>query len=740
MQTLHADALLQGSRYKIVETLGHGGFGITYLAIQSGLDRKVAVKEFFMRELCERDETTSHVTLGTQGSRQTVSRFREKFLKEARNIARFNHPNIVRIIDVFEENGTAYYVMEYAENGSLADKVKDQNPLSEPVATRYILQVASALDYIHQQRMNHLDIKPANIMLNEKDESVLIDFGLSKQYDTVTGAQTSTTPVGISEGYAPMEQYKQGGVQEFSPETDIYALGATFYKLLTGKTPPSASDVNEDGLPLDELRAKGVSQAAIDVISHAMEGRKKDRTKSIAQFVGALPSASSAPASTASAPVPAASAPSSTASSAPASASSAPSSAASSAPSSTASSAPASAASAPVPEVSTSGSSHVAADDDETRLKPGSPQYDSWLKAKEEQRKAEEEQRKAEEEKRKAEEHRKAEEKMAAEKKAAEKAEMPAKKRRSLLWLWILLGAVATTIIIVVILVNMALNSIQEEEDRWQEDYEAELAEQMADPSFYDGQEQEVSSRFFLVKDVVGFQMMKVEAGSFVMGGTDEITRAIEQHADSAVLDEDEYDTVPLDELPAHAVSITHNYYIGQTEVTQQLWKAVMGNNPSSDKGDQKPVDNVSWDECQTFIKKLSQLTGQNFRLPTEAEWEFAARGGKNSRHTAYSGSDLIHEVAWYGYDNTGGLSEVGTKAANELGVYDMTGNVYEWCESFYTNYDDQYPTDEIYAQMRVFRGGGAFSYPLDCRVSFRNMAAPDYKATSIGFRLALSE
>lgn len=740
MQTLHADALLQGGRYKIVETLGQGGFGITYLAIQSGLDRKVAVKEFFMKELCERDETTSHVTLGTQGSRQTVSRFREKFLKEARNIARFNHPNIVRIIDVFEENGTAYYVMEYAENGSLADKVKDQNHLPEPVATRYILQVASALDYIHQQRMNHLDIKPANIMLNEKDESVLIDFGLSKQYDTVTGAQTSTTPVGISEGYAPMEQYKQGGVQEFSPETDIYALGATFYKLLTGKTPPSASDVNEDGLPLDELRAKGVSQAAIGVISHAMEGRKKDRTKSIAEFVGGLPSASSAPATPGSVP------------------------------SSSASATPSSSASATAPEASVSGSSHAADDDDETRLKPGSPQYDNWLKSKEEQRKVEEAKRKAEEEKRKAEEQRKAEERRAAEKKAAEKAERerltaekaasaaaaeaqhndtpsdgqtaeaPAKKRRSLLWLWILLGAVATTIIIVVILFVMALNSIKEEDDRWQEDYEAELAERMADPSFYDGQEQEVSSRYFLVKDVVGFQMMKVEAGSFVMGGTDEITRAIEQHADSAVLDEDEYDTVPLDELPAHAVSITHNYYIGQTEVTQQLWKAVMGNNPSSDKGDQKPVDNVSWDECQTFIKKLSQLTGQNFRLPTEAEWEFAARGGKNTRHTAYSGSDLIHEVAWYGYDNTGGLSEVGTKAANELGIYDMTGNVYEWCESFYTNYDDQYPTDEIYAQMRVFRGGGAFSYPLDCRVSFRNMAAPDYKGTSIGFRLALSE
>lgn len=288
MQHLNPGATLQNGKYRIEHVLGQGGFGITYLAIQSGLDRKVAVKEFFMKELCERDETTSHVTLGTEGSRETVNRFREKFLKEARNIARLNHPNIVRIIDVFEENGTAYYVMEYAENGSLADKVKREGYLSEPVATRYILQVAEALEYIHQKKMNHLDVKPANIMLNEKDECVLIDFGLSKQYDAVTSNQTSTTPVGISEGYAPMEQYKIGGVREFTPETDIYALGATFFKLLTGATPPSASDVNEDGVPVNELKAKGVSSSAIAVISKAMEGRKKDRTESVNAFVNNL--------------------------------------------------------------------------------------------------------------------------------------------------------------------------------------------------------------------------------------------------------------------------------------------------------------------------------------------------------------------------------------------------------------------------------------------------------------------
>ena len=287
-QELNVGSYLQNGKYRIIGMLGQGGFGITYLAVQSGLERKVAIKEFFMKELCNRDGSTSHVTLGTEGSRETVARFREKFLKEARNIARLNHPHIVRIHDIFEENGTAYYVMEYAEGGSLADLVKSKGCLSESEATCYILQVAEALAYIHAENMNHLDVKPANILLNGRNEAILIDFGLSKQYDALTGGQTSTTPVGISEGYAPMEQYKQGGVSEFSPETDIYALGATYFKLLTGKTPPSASDVFEDGVPVDELKARGVSQEAIWVIKNAMEPKKKDRMKDVRLFINGL--------------------------------------------------------------------------------------------------------------------------------------------------------------------------------------------------------------------------------------------------------------------------------------------------------------------------------------------------------------------------------------------------------------------------------------------------------------------
>ncbi len=288
MLSLPENAILQGGKYKIERVLGQGGFGITYLAEQVMLGRKVAIKEFFMKDLCNRDESTSHVTLGTEGSRNTVSRFREKFLKEARNIARLNHVNIVRVIDVFEENGTAYYVMEYAEGGSLLSKLKKEGYLSEILATRYILQVADALEYIHQRKMNHLDVKPANIMLGENDNAILIDFGLSKQYDAQTGSQTSTTPVGISEGFAPMEQYKKEGVKEFTPETDVYSLAATFFKLLTGNTPPSASDVNEDGVPVEQLKAKGISPNAIDAICKAMKGRKKERTHSIREFANQL--------------------------------------------------------------------------------------------------------------------------------------------------------------------------------------------------------------------------------------------------------------------------------------------------------------------------------------------------------------------------------------------------------------------------------------------------------------------
>lgn len=288
--TLQQGYTLQDGNYRILKVLGQGGFGITYLAIQVRLDRKVAIKEFFMKDFCERNETTRQVTLGTAGSRETVNSCRKKFLKEAKHIAKLDHPNIIRIIDVFDENSTSYYVMEYIEGGSLSNKLGTTG-LSMSDATRYILQVAEALKYIHKQNIAHLDIKPSNIMLNGNDEIVLIDFGVSKQYDFSTGGQTSVSPVGCSSGYAPLEQYDPNGVKDFSPQTDIYSLGATYFKLLTGITPPNAFGITKDFLQ-ENLKAKGVPTAVISIICKSMEKLKENRFSDVCSFIEGLNSIS----------------------------------------------------------------------------------------------------------------------------------------------------------------------------------------------------------------------------------------------------------------------------------------------------------------------------------------------------------------------------------------------------------------------------------------------------------------
>ena len=277
---LQSGAELQNGKYRIVNMLGQGGFGITYQAEQVLLHRGVAIKEFFMKDCCERDISTSHVSVGTGSQRELVSKFREKFLREAQMIAGLDNPHIVKIHDVFEENGTAYYIMENLPGGSLTDKVKKEGPLSEAQAEKYIRQVADALAYIHERNTVHLDVKPSNILLNAKDEAVLIDFGISKHYDKA-GEQTSSTPVGISKGYAPLEQGRDGDVSQFKPSTDIYALGATLYHLVNGQVPPEASIVVEEGLD----RPQGVSDRIWNVISKAMQPKRKDRPQSIAEFL-----------------------------------------------------------------------------------------------------------------------------------------------------------------------------------------------------------------------------------------------------------------------------------------------------------------------------------------------------------------------------------------------------------------------------------------------------------------------
>ena len=223
--------------------------------------------------------------------------------------------------------------------------------------------------------------------------------------------------------------------------------------------------------------------------------------------------------------------------------------------------------------------------------------------------------------------------------------------------------------------------------------------------------------------EIPEIEMVLVEGGTFTMGATPE------QGSDA-------YD----DEMPAHKVTLD-SFYIGKFPVTQRLWKAVMGSNPSDFKGDDLPVENVSWDDVQTFLRKLNAATGKSYRLPTEAEWEYAARGGNKSQGYKYAGSNDIDLVAWYSGNSGGHTHDVGTRFPNELGIYDMSGNVCEWCQDWYGSYSSlpqTNPKGPNSGSLRVLRGDSWCSHARRCRVSNRDYRAPGHRIHFFGFRLAL--
>jgi formylglycine-generating enzyme required for sulfatase activity len=529
------NTLLQGGKYRIIRFISSGGFGCTYEAEHTMLKKHVAIKEFFVKTCCNRDENTAHVTVGTQSQKPLVAKLRNKFIDEARAVCQLHHPNIVNVSDIFEENGTAYYVMDYIDGRSLSDIVNHEGPLTEARALKYIRQIASALQYVHDHNLLHLDVKPGNIMVDSDDIAVLIDFGASKQYDEESGENTSTL-MGKTPGYAPLEQMGND-VRKFTPATDIYALGATLYKLLSGVTPLSSTDLagGEELAPLPT----SVSVSVAHAIAAAMNINKTKRPQTMKEFLS-------------------------------------------------------------------------------------------------------------------------------------------------------LLNATQTS-------------------------------EETIFPASAESIGQPISGDDFQANGIT-FKMMKVEEGTFRMGATSE-----QQYPDSA-------------EKPVHQVTLS-TYYIGETAVTQALWKAVMGENPSHFQGDNLPVENVSWNDCQKFISKLNEITGQFFRLPTEAEWEFAARGGNNSRRYQYSGSNTLVDVAWYKDNSDNQTHSVKTKRPNELGIYDMSGNVWEWCQDWNGSYSSASvtnPTGAATGTNRVYRGGSWNYYLRNCRTAFRGNFTPDWRNFGLGFRLAL--
>ncbi len=584
--------------YAIEKVLGQGGFGITYkvsanLKVDNVTIRThFAIKEFFMSEACERDEHNS--ICYSSPVKDKVEESRKDFLAEAQRLNKISleHPNIIHVNEVFEANNTVYYVMEYLDAGSLRDYVRKQGALSEQEALAIMVPIMQAVEYLHQHKMSHLDVKPDNVMLKEDPETgetipVLIDFGLSKHYDK-NGKPTSTVRVsGFSDGYAPVEQYT--GIYFFTPQADVYALAATLYYALVGKDPVIASEQTEEKI-LKNL-PKGISDSVKKAILSSMKMQKEERCPSVSIMLADL-SASS------------------------------------------------------VENAQNEQNENLTKKSNETQV----------IKK--------------------------------------------THKKHSMRIAWSVAGIIG-----LVAVVWMAIMVFRDISDKSQS-----FNEELAIP---------VNSNVYV-------ELVKVEAGSFNMGATPEMQEPYRN------------------EKPVHRVTLTNNYYIGKYEVTQALWQAVMGSNPSQIKGDNLPVETVDWNDCQGFISKLNAMTGKRFRLPTEAEWEYAARGGKKSRGYQYSGSNTLGDVAWYDGNSGFKTHAVGTKQPNELGIYDMAGNVLEWCQDRYGSYSSSpqtNPTRAVGGAGRVNRGGSWYSSARDCRTSFRStLVTSDIRSDDLGFRLVLSE
>lgn len=287
---LPAGTILKGGNasYTLLKTLGQGSFGITYLAKnivgEDEVEQLFCIKEFFMRDINGRENTSV-----TSSNREGMfDYYKRKFEQESDHLSRLRHKNIVMVVDAFRENSTSYYVMQYIDGQSLDSLIAAKGRLSTDETVGIIRQVGSALGCMHSKGMLHLDVKPANVMMADEKTAILIDFGLSKQYDQNGQPESSTTVGSGTPGYAPIEQANHREGKDFPVQMDVYALGATMLKMLTGQRPPEASDILNFGFPKKELLAVGVTSSVAMVVEKAMAPQQNKRYKTVNDFLKAL--------------------------------------------------------------------------------------------------------------------------------------------------------------------------------------------------------------------------------------------------------------------------------------------------------------------------------------------------------------------------------------------------------------------------------------------------------------------
>lgn len=565
---LQPGTVLCGGKYCIEDGIGEGGFGITYKALQRGLNRTVCIKEYFPAGKCIRETHTQ--TVCVQGASEGLfEKYRQAFVKEAKILSTLHHPNIVEVIDVFDENNTSYMVMGFIQGKSLQSIVNSRGPLPYQEVVNYIAQIATAVGYIHEHNILHRDIKPDNIMITADYKAILIDFGSARKFEQdKTQAHTSV----LTHGYAPTEQYTTNSRK--GSYTDIYAIGATMYFVLTGQIPLEAAARLTETMAAPKELAPDIPEEANRTILKAMQLKAENRHQTIQEFM-----------------------------------------------------------------------------DDLRNIKP-SVLVDETIGG-----------------------------------------TSSSKKSGTILAVSVCIIAILTGY-----LVLSPKRSAEIENDKTK----------------------------YITYDFTGtnaYPMIEVKGGTFVMGSNKT----------------EEEDCTP------HTVTLS-DYYIGQFEVSQGLWKNIMDNNPSAYQNyedcDSLPVENVSYEDVQEFISRLNRKTGNNFTLPTEAQWEYAARGGQQSQETDYAGSKYPNNI-WYNQDNPCEIKL--PPSINELGIYQMSGNVAEWCLDYYN--EDFYessgnstnPINNKKDKYHVVRGG-SFNDNEKEHITVYYRDVDDAAQPYIGFRLTINK
>lgn len=590
IQSLQPGTTLCNGKYIIENKIGEGGFGITYKATQSGLGRIVCIKEYFPAGKCVRN--TQDNTVHLQGiANELYEKHRNAFVREAQTLASLHHPNIVEVIDVFDENNTSYMVMSFIEGRSLQNIVTTEGKLTYPVAVNYMAQITNAVGYIHERHLLHRDIKPDNIMITSDYKAILIDFGSARKFEQdKTQMHTSM----LTHGYAPTEQYTANSRK--GEYTDIYAIGATLYFVLTGQVPIEAAARLTEKMPEPKELSPEIPPEANRTILKAMQIKAENRHQTTKEFM-----------------------------------------------------------------------------DDLRNIRP-SKLIDESIGGK------------------------------------------ISRKKIGRFFIVSILISVVLTALLVLFFVTTG------EETKTNEEKKTKTYDFM----------QNIKSEY---------PMIKVEGGFFIMG---------DNGNDAKEKDVDTY---------AHKVAVD-DFYIGQYEVSQELWNEIMGYNPaeykpvhddngkeySKEERGKFPVENVTYKEVENFITKLNKSTGKQFSLPTEAEWEYAARGGKMSKGYNFSGSEYSDKII-FRREHPSTIEN--NSSVNELGIYQMSGNIAELCIDYYSedfynkSVNSKNPVNKIRNKdnSHVVRGGSYKDKEQKyVTVYYRDILDKEKSKDYIGFRLVIRD